>query len=187
LGTDTFQRANQLHWGTASDGQSWSGDANSASGFSISSNAGLVNGSNGNKSYSAVLGPPAANAEVFAASSASAFGHGTFGDALRWTDASNGYKAYVDGSKLIIQKTVGGIATTLASRSFAAAARTSYTIHFRAVGTTLTANVWPTSGAEPSGWMLTATDGTLAWGRTGMQIVTQKSSVTVTSFRAVAL
>src|SRR6266487_3722701 len=29
LGTDTFQRANQSLWGTASDGQTWGGDANS--------------------------------------------------------------------------------------------------------------------------------------------------------------
>src|SRR5260221_7308808 len=65
LGTDTFQRANQSLWGTASDGQTWGGDANSQKAFSISGNAGLVSNTGGT-SYSAVLGPTAANAEVYA-------------------------------------------------------------------------------------------------------------------------
>jgi len=55
------------------------------------------------------------------------------------------------------------------------------------VGSTLTANVWTTSGAEPGSWMLTATDGSFASGRAGMQFLTQKSTVTVTSFRAGSL
>jgi streptogramin lyase len=187
LGTDTFQRANQLHWGTASDGQLWSGDANSQSAFSVSSGAGLVISSTGSKSYSAVLGPAAADAEVFASGSVSSFAHSNFGDALRWTDANNWYKAYVDGGNLVIQKRVSGTTTILASKPFVATARTSYTIHFRAVGSTLTANVWPTSGAEPGSWMLTATDGAFASGPAGMQFVIQKSTVTATSFRAGSL
>jgi hypothetical protein len=134
-----------------------------------------------------VLGSAAADAEVFASGSVSSFAHTNFGDALRWTDGNNWYKAYVDGGNLIIQKKVSGITTILASKPFAATARTSYTIHFRAVGSTLTANVWPTSGAEPGSWMLTATDATFAAGHAGMQFLTQKSTVTVTSFRAGSL
>jgi hypothetical protein len=187
LGTDTFQRANQLHWGTASGGQFWSGDANSLGAFSVSGGAGLVTSSTGSKSYSAVLGPVAADAEVFATSSASSFAHSNVGDALRWADGNNWYKAYVDGGNLVIQKKVSGITTILASKPFGATARTSYTIHFRVVGSTLTANVWPTSGAEPGSWMLTATDGTFASGQAGMHFLTQKSRVTVTSFRAGSL
>src|SRR5947208_17088576 len=32
---DTFQRPNQTYWGTASNGMTWGGDANSSSSFSI--------------------------------------------------------------------------------------------------------------------------------------------------------
>ncbi len=45
LAQDTFHRANQTDWGTASNGQIWGGDANSSNGFSIAGNTGqLANG-----------------------------------------------------------------------------------------------------------------------------------------------
>jgi streptogramin lyase len=69
----------------------------------------------------------------------------------------------------------------------ASTAGTSYTIHFRAVGSTLTANVWAASGSEPSTWMLTATDNTFASGFTGMRILTNTGTATVTSFQAKSL
>jgi len=186
LGTDTFQRANQSLWGTASDGQTWGGDANSQSAFSISGNAGLVSNT-GSTSYSAVLGPTAANAEVYATGSLSSFSNGNFGDVLRWTDGNNWYKAYIDGAHLFIQKKVSGVATVLASVPFTATAGTAYTIHFRVVGSTLTANVWAASSAEPSGWMVTASDSTLTSGYCGMRFLTQSGTATVTSFQAKSL
>src|SRR6266566_2349570 len=110
IASDTFQRANQSHWGTASDGQTWGGDANSLSNFSISGNAGLVSNT-GSTTYSAVLGPTAADTEVYAIGSLSSFSNSNFGDVLRWTDGNNWYKAYIDGAHLIIQKKVAGTAT----------------------------------------------------------------------------
>ena len=62
LAQDTFQRPNQAHWGTASDGLTWGGDANTMSAFSIVNNSGQV--SNTATTYSAILGPLATNAEV---------------------------------------------------------------------------------------------------------------------------
>src|SRR6266516_4634762 len=55
LATDTFQRANQSFWGTASDGQTWGGDANSQAVFSTSGNAGRISNTV-STSYSAELG-----------------------------------------------------------------------------------------------------------------------------------
>jgi streptogramin lyase len=186
LGTDTFQRANQSLWGKASDGQTWGGDANSRSVFSISGNAGVVSDTGG-ASYSAVLGPTAANAEVYATASLSSFSSSNFGDVLRWTDGNNWYKAFVDGSSLIIQKRVAGTTTILASVPFTASAGVSYTIHFRVVGSTLTANVWAASASEPSGWMVTAGDSALTSGSCGLRLLTQRGTVTVTSFQAKSL
>ena len=186
LGTDTFQRPNQALWGTASDGQTWGGDANSRSVFSISGNTGLVTNT-GSSSYSAVLGPTATNAEVYATASLSSLSSSNFGAVLRWTDGNNWYKAYIDGTSLIIQKKVNGATTILASVPFSATAGTSYTIHFRVVGSTLTANVWAASGSEPGGWMVTANDSTFTAGYCGMRFLTQSGTATVTSFQANSL
>jgi streptogramin lyase len=186
LGKDTFQRANQSHWGTASDGQTWGGDANSQSAFSISGNTGRVSNT-GSTTYSAVLGPQASNAEVYATGSISSFTNSNFGDVLRWTNGNNWYKAYINGASLIIQKKVSGVVTTLASVPFSATAGSSYTIHFRVVGSTLTANVWASSGSEPGGWMITASDSTFTSGYCGMRFLTQSGTATVTSFQAKSL
>jgi hypothetical protein len=170
-------------WGTASDGQSWGGDANVKSPFSISGNAGVVSNTSGN-SYSAVLGPAATNAEVYATGSMSSFNSSNLGDVLRWTDGNDWYKAYIDGQNLILQKKVAGNTTTLAATPFAATPGTSYTIHFRVVGSTLTANVWPSSGTEPAGWMVTATDTSLTSGSCGLRILVNSGTATITNFKA---
>jgi streptogramin lyase len=186
LAADTFHRANQSLWGTASDGLAWGGDANTSAVFSVSGNAGLVSGTGGS-SYSAVLGASASNAEVYATGSLSSFASSNFGDVLRWTDGNDWYKAYVDGANLVIQKKVAGSASALATMPFAAAAGTSYSMHFRVVGSALSVNVWPSSGSEPSGWMLTATDSSLASGFCGLRFLTQAGHATITSFQANAL
>jgi hypothetical protein len=134
-----------------------------------------------------VLGASAANSEVYATGSISAFGNSNFGDVLRWTDGNNWYKAYIDGSSLIIQKKINGTATILTTVPFAASAGTSYSIHFRVVGSTLTASAWAASGSEPSGWMATASDSSLSSGQCGIRVLTQANTVKITSFQANAL
>src|SRR6266700_3421753 len=179
LGTDTFQRANQALWGTASDSQTWGGDANSVSSFSIASNAGLVK--NTTTSYSAVLGNSASNEEVTIKGSISSFSSNNFGAVVRWTSGNSWYKAYLDGTNLIVQSKVNGTATIIKTVAFAATAGTSYSIHFRVVGTTLTANAWASSGSEPSGWMASITDSSLPSGACGLRVLAQNATLTVTS------
>ena len=122
---------------------------------------------------------------MYATGSISSFGQGSnFGDVLRWTDYNDWYRAYITGGKLIIQKDVRGSTTTLATVSFSDVTGMLYTLHFRVQGSTLTANVWPASGTEPSGWMATATDRSLTSGSCGMRFLTQNGTATVTSFLA---
>ena len=186
LGQDTFQRANQSLWGKASDGHIWGGDANTATVFSIAANHGLV--ANGTMSYSAVLGSTSANAEVVLTGSISTFASNNFGAVLRWTDGNNWYKAYIDGTSLIIQKKVSGSTTILAQQPFAASAATAYSIHFRVVGTTLSVNVWAAGTTEPSGWMATATDSTFTSGYAGLRMqVLGSSTLSISAFKATAL
>ncbi len=186
LAQDTFQRANQQHWGTASDGQTWGGNANSSKVFSISNNTGrLSNG--GAASYNAVLGPVATDSEVIYSGSLSSFKGVTQGAVLRWNDTNDWYRAYINGNNLVLQKKVKGTATTLKTVPFAATAGTSYTIDFDIVGTSLTANVWKTGTSEPSGWMATATDSSLTSGYCGLRIQLANGVVaSVTAFEALS-
>ena len=84
-------------------------------------------------------------------------------------------------------RSVNGVTTILASVPFAATAGSSYTIHFRVVGSTLTANVWASSGPEPGGWMTTVGDSALTSGYCGMRFLTQGGTAAVTSFQAKSL
>jgi hypothetical protein len=95
---------------TASDGQTWGGDANSQSAFSIANNTGQVSNGNG-----------------------------------------------------------------------------TYTLRFRAVGTTLYARAWRTGTSEPTGWMITVTDSAFPSGFCGLRMqVASGVTASYTSFLATA-
>ena len=183
---DNFQRPNQTYWGKASDGQTWTSDSSTLNSFTITSNTGTVSNA-GSNTYSAILGPTETNAQVLVSGSLNTFTNTNFGAILRWTDGSNWYKAFIDGSTFGIQKKVAGNATILKSVSFAAKANTSYTIRFQVSGTTLNAKVWATGSAEPSGWTVTASDNTFASGHVGIRILTQGGKATFTSFQATTI
>ena len=185
LAQDTFQRANQTYWGTASDGQIWGGDANSSKVFSIAGNSGQL--ANGDNSYSAVLGPTATNAQALYSGSISSFNNTNIGAVLRWTNGNNWYKAYIDGANLIIQKKVNGSTTILNEVAFAAQAGISYTLRFSVVGSTLFAKVWKMGSHEPGSWMVTATDSTFHSGYCGLRILVQNGMIAhITTFTAMA-
>ncbi len=186
IAQDTFTRANQSLWGTASDGNTWGADANTNSIFSISSNQGLVSGTGGT-TYSGILGPNTTDSEVYVTGSLSSFTSSNFGALLRFTDSNNWYKGYIDGSALYIQKKVSGTTTILKNTSFIASAGTLYTIHFRVIGSILRINVWASTSVEPSGWMLSTSDTSLASGYDGIRTVTQSGTATFTAFSAYGL
>jgi hypothetical protein len=183
IAQDTFQRPNQSRWGTASDGHAWGGDANTVSGFSIAANAGQV-ASTGGATYSATLGPAATDAEVLFSGSMTSYSNSNLGSVLRWTSGNSWYKAYIAGSSLVVQKKVAGVTMTLRSVPFAASPGTSYTLRFRAVGTTLYAKVWPSASTEPGGWMITVADLSLASGYCGLRMLANGVTARYTSFEA---
>jgi hypothetical protein len=108
------------------------------------------------------------------------------GAILRWTDGNDWYKAYVDGSSLVIQKKVAGAGTVLGSVSFPAVAGVNYPLRVESVGTSLYAKVWQTGNAEP-GWMVQASDSTFTSGRGGLRMLPQGGSVNYTSFSLYSL
>jgi len=186
LAQDTFQRPNQTYWGTASNGMTWGGDANSSSSFSINNNAGLIKPSSAADLH-AVLGSSVANAEVLMSGSMTAIGGGanSLGVVLRWSNKSNYYRAVINGRYLVIQRVVNGSMTKLKGTFFRASPNTSYTIRFNANGTTLSVKAWQTGTIEPANWMVTATDSTFSSGQCGIRTYQQGgTSETITSFQA---
>ena len=179
VASDNFVRNNGGFWSTASDGQTWGGDANTQSVFRIIGDSGFV-GSTSN-SYSAVLGPVVTNSEAVFSGSASSFLYANIGAVLRWQDGNNWYKAYIDGSKLVLQRKVAGVTTILATANFAALPGVSYTLRFEAVGSSLFAKVWQSAAPEP-GWMVQASDATFASGHGGLRMLPQGGAVSYTSF-----
>src|SRR5258708_5113314 len=130
----------------------WRGGAIKISAFWILNNTGQI--SNGNGVYNAVLGSTATDAEVLFSGSLSSYSNTNLGAVLRWSNTNNWYKAYINGTTLVVQKKVNGATTIIGSASFAATAGTSYTLRFRVVGTTLYARVWQTGTTEPTNWMI---------------------------------
>lgn len=185
LAQDSFQRPSQALWGVASDGQTWGGDANVQSAFSIVNNTGQV--SNTATTYSAILGPVATDAEVLLTGSMSNYTNNNLGAVLRWTDGNNWYKAYISGTSLIVQKKVAGATTILGSVPFSATAGISYTLRFRVIGTTLYARVWQTGTTEPANWMIMVSDTTFSSGYCGLRVLAQNgATASFTSFLAMA-
>lgn len=185
LAQDTFQRANQTFWGTASDGHAWQGDANTSPAFTIVNNTGQISG---NGAYNALLGPVVQNAEVVMTGSITNFTVSNMGVILHWVDANNWYKAGLTGGTLVLQKKLNGVVSTLGSVSFPASANTSYTVRFRLVNSTLSVRAWVAGQPEPPNWQLTATDSTFQTGACGLRTILQNGAVqTITSFQVMAV
>jgi hypothetical protein len=185
LAEDTFQRADQVTWGMASDGHRWQGDAASSSVFSINNHQGRL--SNGEGAYNAILGPTFSNGEILFTATISRFQQSNLGAVLRWMDGNNWYKAYIDGSQLVLLKSSGGMQTRLAAVPFTAQANRFYNLRFHIQGTTLEARAWPAGMREPGVWMVIAHDDTFQSGFGGLRLVTAPGIViTIASFQEMA-
>jgi len=187
LAQDTYNRNNQPLWGTASDGRAWGGDANAVQAFSIVNATGQI--ANGQGTLNAILGPAGNNMEVTLNGMINHFVGGTnLGAVVRWSNADNWYKAFIDGTHLVLLRRANGTSVQLAAVPFKAQGGTFYTIRLRAVGTTLFTKVWRSGTIEPAHWMIMVTDQTLATGQPGLRVVMLHGTViNVISFMATAI
>ena len=182
LARDTFQRSDQQFWGTASDGQSWAGDAANVPAFAIVHHTGQLTGAS-SAIYDSVLGKPVADSEVLFSGTVTRFASANMGALLRWTDGNNLYKVFIDGSHLTAIKKVNGAISNLQSVPFTAQDGISYSLRVRIVGTGIMARAWQTGQAEPTTWMLIATDSSLTSGFDGLRLIAQTGvTITITSF-----
>lgn len=176
LAQDTYNRTNQPLWGTASDGRSWGGDANTAQAFSIANATGQI--AHGQGTLNAVLGPAGSDMDVTLNGMVNRFAGGAnLGAVVRWNDANNWYKAFIDGTHLVMLRRVNGTSVQLASVPFRAQGGTFYTLRLRVVGTTLFTKAWRSGTIEPARWMITLTDKTIATGQPGLRVVVQPGIV----------
>lgn len=188
LASDTFQRADQLYWGTSSNGQPWQADANSARNFAISHASGIINATTKPVFCDAILGPAVANVEITFTASLSHYGPSTLGAVLRWSDPSNLYKIYLDGQNLILLRAMDGMVTPLQTISFPARDGALYTFRFRASGSRLSAMVWPSDQPAPTNWQISIADSALSTGHAGIRALVQNGAqARITSFQEVRL
>jgi hypothetical protein len=188
LAADSFQRANQPYWGTASDGHRWLADANSLHYFAILEHAGVITAPAHPLTCTALLGPGAANVDLTFSASLSHYGPSLLGAVLRWSDPGDFYLLYLDGQNLGLLRAMDGMLTPLQVVAFPARADAFYTFRFRAVGAQLFAMVWPSGQPALDEWQIALTDGALRTGQAGLHIFTQSSSrVSVTAFMEVEL
>jgi len=172
LGYDSFTRANQAGWGTATDGQAWSQVAGTLV-LSIAANEGHVAGG--------------AGASVnFLGSKTFLDGHGlcrmkfsitsaSISIILRATATNTFYFARYGNAigQIDISKDVAGTITQLVTGAFAPAINTPFWCRFQVSGKNLNAKWWLDGSAEPGGWTLTTTDTIIATpGQLGMRVAT---------------
>src|SRR5689334_12572132 len=157
LAQDDFHRPDQAFWGTASDSHIWGSDANTSTAFSLVNGAGQIAGRAG--TFNAVLGPSSTDGGAVASGLVNQFiGGANLGVVVRWSHQDNWYKAFLDGSHLVLLRRVNGTSVELATVSFVAAGDRAYSIRLQATGSMLLARAWPSDTAEPVSWMIATHD-----------------------------
>lgn len=158
MAQDSFHRPDQPFWGTASDGQMWSGQANRSRAFRIDHNQGVVQREGApTTSYDAFLGKPVLDGEsdaTFALFPSSSTARCVFAIYLRWQNAGTWDRLMVTGSMLNLSRAIGGHIQHLLAQPFLARARVWYTLRFRATGSYLFASVWSANAPAPAHWLL---------------------------------
>lgn len=166
-GLDTFSRANQAGWGTATDGQTWT-LVRSNQTLSIASNEGLMTYNGSTTSGIVQLGSTTVgDGEYLVRCSQSGNTADEMGICVRFKDANNVYKFSQGATAGHFQfiKDVAGAFTVVADSTFTSVVGTFYWIRARVIGTSFWGRIWQDGTAEPITWnigALGATDSALA-------------------------
>ncbi len=144
---DSFQRANQSGWGTASSGSTWS----VGSGLSIAANEGVI--SNSVIGQYEILGTGAAADGNGLVRFSIGAANDTAGILLRWTDPSNRWLGRYDGiGNLQISVRSAGAESNLGRTPVAVVTGRWYWLRFQLQGQSASIKLWPDGSAEPSAW-----------------------------------
>lgn len=174
LAQDTFIRANQANFGTASDGINvWGSPINSAvATAAISSDEGVMTGTTGGGDSQIILGsltPTNINMLIRTSTSNTSQLNGVL---WRYTSASggSGYRCgFFGGTTFNVDKYTAGARANIGSFSFAYTASAFYWIRLIHTSSgTLEIRVWQDGSSEPNTWNLTQTETTYASGNFGV-------------------
>jgi hypothetical protein len=184
---DDFARADQMGWGTASDGHIWGGAGSPY--FSISQGNGVVSqGSSSVPSYLATLGPgTSGDVEVFFEGKADS--GTTMAGVIDDSGGGSYYSAGIDVGNLtlFILKAVSFVPEYIASQAISYTPGTLYRVRFQRKGNALRPRAWLATSSEPSTWMVSATDPDFTAGTCGLASTLRadgSGTVTYTSFSA---
>lgn len=174
---DTFTRANQSGWGTASDTlDSWTQGTGGSTPSIVSNKGQLTGATNANVM---IANNAAGNRLFYDVEITCDLTHTSLNDSngvvARYQNSNNYYHATYSNGALTITRVQAGGGTQLASFAFTEVAATAYTIRFKVQGfgtwtNNLFAKVWQTGTSEPVGWQLQLADsGLTAPGQVGLR------------------
>jgi hypothetical protein len=178
---DTFGRTVTGGWGTATSGQIWTTSGGTAADYNVSGGFGTVSLPDTAASRNVYVGSGLADVDIYAELTVPALATGgAYAAALlgRQTFAANNFYtllAEMDTTgnvDVFIESNVGGVFTTLSTsaNAFAYTAGASLGFRFRLIGSTILGKIWNRStGIEPTGWTVTATDTNIASGGVGIR------------------
>lgn len=176
---DTFTRANQSGWGTASNGMAWS----SGTGLSIAGNEGMV--SNSPASQFETLGAATTTDGNGLVRFSLAAANDTAGLLLRESSSTGLLARYDGGGNLQLMQKTSGSWTNVAKTPVSVSAGTFYWLRFLVQGTSVSMRLWQSGTPEPSVWTWTGTTtvsgaaamGLYAWAAQGQPVSFDNFSV----------
>ncbi len=152
--SDSFQRPNQAGWGTASDGDTWSGSGSGT--LSVASNQGQISNSSSSSTYETLGSTTIGNANGVVRFSV-ASRTDVAGIILHYEDGSDMDLARYDGNgNLAFMVKQAGSWSTVAQTAATVQAGTKYWLRFEIQGGNVFLKLWQDGSSEPSAWTLTS-------------------------------
>ncbi|MFD3534047.1 NlpC/P60 family protein [Streptomyces sp. NPDC058664] len=173
--------ADRAYWGTAPGGGGWTTLGGSATDFSVTPGAGVINLTTDYASrHASVRDGEITDVDVRAVARFDKVPTGqacSYALSFGYQDSHNNYRARLSFTttgavELRVEKEVADAVTQLAPAvplATGVAAGTDWTVRVRREGTRIRAKAWRTAGAEPTAWTTEADDATFGKGRVGLR------------------
>src|SRR6266705_2130091 len=159
IAQDTFARADQSGWGTASDGETWAQVAGSAATFAIASNEGTITGVTG--ATVELLGSKTLT-DVNALVRFSVPATADSVSLIARSDAAgaNGYLARYTSGNITLCTYTSSTVNVIQTTAFTLVVNTFYWLRLKCVGSAITVSIWQDGNPESGATVLTATNTT---------------------------
>jgi hypothetical protein len=159
IGSDTFVRADQSGWGTASDGQTWS-QVQGAGTLAIASNEGTFTGQIATDEVMVLGSTNQADTDCLVRFKVTNSGNDVPGVVFRSNGSNTFYRVRNNSGTLGIRRINAGSSTTIgADVTVTMSSGVFYWIRGRIVGSTISCTMWADGGSEPAP-QIVVTDGT---------------------------